>query len=132
MTVFPTQQPERCGVVVTNEEEIVIEFQEKVPKPNSNIANAATYIFDPEVFTFLQNNPAITNISTGLIPHYIGNIKIFRHAGFLIDIGTPESLIEAQFIDNNLNLNAKNKFSDRLTRMKFDKICEEVKCLASC
>ncbi len=132
MAVFPTQHPEQCGVVVTNEEEIVIEFQEKVQKPNSTIANAAVYIFDPEVFNFLQKNPEIMDISTDLIPHYIGNIKIFRHAGFLIDIGTPEGLIEAQFIDNNFILNTRNKFSDGLISMKFNKICEKVKCLASC
>lgn len=132
MTVFQTKQPERCGVVLTNDEGIVLDFHEKRSKPCSNIANAAVYIFDPEIFTFLQNDPSIMDISNDLIPHYLGEIKTFRHDGFLIDIGTSESLIEAQLMDNKPDAITRSRFSDSLISMKFDKICEDIKCLAGC
>ena len=54
MTVFTTQHPEKCGVVVANEQEIVVDFHEKKQNPISDIANAAVYIFDPEVFSFAR------------------------------------------------------------------------------
>lgn len=98
MAVFETNEPEKCGVVVTNEDDVVIEFQEKARHPKSTLANGAIYIFDPEVFEFLYQNPEITDISTQVIPEYLGKIKVFRHSGYLIDIGTPENLSSAQEI----------------------------------
>lgn len=128
MAVFNTNEPEKCGVVVTNEEDIVVEFQEKEKDPKSTLANGAIYIFNPEVFEFLYQNPELTDISTQVIPNYLGKIKIFRHTGFLIDVGTIENLRFAQDILREWKHHSLHETITAPYREKFEQIIRGLKC----
>lgn len=97
MMTFSTDTPESCGIVEEDENGIVIGFHEKVANPPGNHANGAVYIFEPTVIDFLAElgNPVI-DLSTEVIPHYLGRMQTFGNGIYLRDIGTPESLALAE------------------------------------
>jgi mannose-1-phosphate guanylyltransferase len=96
MMTFRAQNPELCGIVVTNDHGTVTEFYEKKKNPPGNLANAAIYILEPAVFKWMQNNPHITDFSLDVIPCFMGKIKSWENSGLLIDIGTLEALKRVQ------------------------------------
>lgn len=97
MMTFVTDVPQSCGIVEVDERGIVVGFHEKVPNPPGNCANAAVYIFEPDVIAFLsQLGDRVIDLSTEVLPHYLGRICTFDNADYHRDIGTPESLAAAE------------------------------------
>ena len=97
MMTFSTDAPSSCGIVETDSRGMVVGFHEKVANPPGNCANAAVYIMEPEVIDFLAGlgNPVI-DLSTEVLPHFLGAICTFHNADYHRDIGTGESLAAAQ------------------------------------
>jgi mannose-1-phosphate guanylyltransferase len=96
MMTFETHTPQSCGIVSTDERGVVTNFFEKVDDPPSSLANGAVYLLEPEVVSWLIENPDISDFSTEVIPHYIGRIATWHNSGTHIDIGTVDSLRRAQ------------------------------------
>ncbi len=93
MMTFKTDTPQSCGIVVEDEAGLVTGFYEKVTHPPGNHANGAVYIFEPGVLDFLAGLPGpFIDLSTQVIPHYMGRICTFHNTDYHRDIGTPESL----------------------------------------
>jgi len=106
---FATLHPQSCGVLVLNPDKTVLEFHEKVANPPTNIANAAIYIFTPEVrepiveLTQLEND-----ISRNLIPKIMGGLYTHYFEGLFVDIGTPEGLALANNYKKELSRSETN------------------------
>jgi mannose-1-phosphate guanylyltransferase len=97
MAVFYTDQPQSCGIVRLDPEGRVIEFHEKSANPPGNLANGAVYIFEPEAIDQLERlGKPIVDLSTEVIPTYLGRIQSYQIAGYHRDIGTVESLNRAE------------------------------------
>lgn len=97
MMVFETPVPESCGIVELDRHGIVQGFHEKVKSPPSNLANAAVYILEPSVVDFMQKlEKTEIDLSTEVIPHFLGRISTFRNTRYHRDIGTVQSWMEAQ------------------------------------
>ena len=97
MMTFETDAPQSCGIVEEDEQGIVRAFHEKVPNPPGRHANAAVYIFDPVVMDFMASlGKPVIDLSTEVIPHFIGRICTFHNSQYHRDIGTPESLAKAE------------------------------------
>jgi mannose-1-phosphate guanylyltransferase len=97
MAVFYTDQPQSCGIVQLDPEGRVIEFHEKSANPPGNLANGAIYIFEPEAIGQLERlGKPIIDLSTEVIPTYVGRIQSYEIAGYHRDIGTVESLNRAE------------------------------------
>lgn len=97
MMTFDTDAPQSCGIVELDARGVVIKFHEKVAAPPSNHANAAAYIFEPSVIDFLVSmDKAIIDISTEVLPRYLGRMQAFHNSDYHRDIGTPESLALAE------------------------------------
>lgn len=97
MLTFETDQPSSCGIVELDAHGVVIGFHEKVANPPGRLANAAVYIMQPSVLEFLASlGREEIDLSTQVLPHYVG--RIFTHPlnGYLRDIGTPDALIAAE------------------------------------
>ena len=93
MMTFETDAPQTCGIVEEDANGVVTAFHEKVADPPSNNANAAVYIFEPGVLDFLAELGRETiDLSTEVIPNYLGRICTFHNHGYHRDIGNPESL----------------------------------------
>ena len=96
MMTFETDRPETCGIVELDDRGIVTAFHEKSPNPPGNRANAAVYIFEPGVLAFLASfGREVIDLSTEVLPTYLGRMSTYHNADYHRDIGTPESLAAA-------------------------------------
>ena len=92
MMTYVTPTPETCGIVELSENGVVVAFHEKVTSPPGNLANGAVYILEPSVFDFLEGlGKSVIDLSTEVLPHYIGRINTFHNDVYHRDIGTIES-----------------------------------------
>lgn len=101
MMTFDTDAPSTCGIVETDAVGLVVRFHEKISHPPGNRANAAVYILEPEVVDFIAaKGRRFVDLSTEVIPHFLGRIASFHNADYHRDIGSPESLkrAEAEFL----------------------------------
>jgi mannose-1-phosphate guanylyltransferase len=96
MMLFRSPTPESCGIVRVDGNGIVREFHEKAVRPPGNLANAAVYIMEPEVFPMLAGSgKKRPDISLDLLPRCLGRIATWRNDRYHRDIGTPESYAAA-------------------------------------
>lgn len=97
MMTFETDAPQSCGIIFENDQGLVTEFFEKVANPPGNRANAAVYIFEPSVVDFIAAlGRPVVDISTEVLPAFMGRICSFHNGDYHRDIGTPESLRAAE------------------------------------
>lgn len=96
MMTFYTQTPSTCGIVEIDGDGVVIGFHEKVQNPPSNLANGAVYLLEPKVLQWIYDRPKISDFSTQVLPYFIGHIATWHNEGTHIDIGSIETLREAQ------------------------------------
>ncbi|CCD99864.1 nucleotidyltransferase family protein [Bradyrhizobium sp. STM 3809] len=96
MLAFRTDDPSSCGILELDAEHRVIAFHEKVKNPPGNLANGAVYVFDPRVITDIAAlGKPVVDLSTEIIPNYLGRILCVETSGYHRDIGNPESLRRA-------------------------------------
>ena len=100
MTV-PMEEASRFGIVVTEEEGRIAEFQEKPPQPKSNLASMGIYIFSwpvlKEALLALKNEPGC-DFGKHIIPycHEKGQrLFAYEYNGYWKDVGTLGSYWEA-------------------------------------
>ena len=97
MMTFEADEPSSCGIVEQDARGLVTAFHEKVADPPGRIANAAVYIFEPAVVDFIATlGRTVVDLSTEVIPRFLGRICTFHNAEYHRDIGTPESLRRAE------------------------------------
>ena len=97
MMTFKTDVPETCGIVEEDVQGLVVGFHEKVPNPPGNLANGAVYIFEPSVIDFISSlGRPVIDLSTEIIPHYVGRMCTYLNTGYHRDIGTLEGLRRAE------------------------------------
>jgi len=93
MALFRTDNPQSCGIVVMDRDNVIREFHEKQSNPPGNLANAAAFVFEPEIFDYLaEAGKGTIDLSAEIIPRLIGRIQGFEIKGYHRDIGSPESL----------------------------------------
>ncbi len=96
MMTFDTDVPQQCGIIEADAEGLVCGFHEKVQHPPGNRANAAVYIFEPELLQRLEALGKVEiDLSTELLPSLLGRISTFHNLDYHRDIGTTESLARA-------------------------------------
>jgi mannose-1-phosphate guanylyltransferase len=74
----------------------VVAFHEKVKNPPGNLANGAVYIFEPDVIDAMAAmGKSIVDLSTEVIPKFLGRIRCVETDGYHRDIGNGTSLCRA-------------------------------------
>jgi mannose-1-phosphate guanylyltransferase len=105
MMAFMSDNPSSCGILECDADGVVQAFHEKVANPPGNLANAAVYIFAPEVMDFLAHlGKPVIDLSTEVLPQFLGRIAIFRNTAYHRDIGTIESLRQAEIDYRDMSL----------------------------
>lgn len=93
MLAFRTDVPHLCGILELDDGCVVRAFHEKSPDPPGNLANAAVYIFEPEVVERIAAlGKPVVDLSTEVIPGFVGRIFAVEHRGYHRDIGNMASL----------------------------------------
>lgn len=96
MLAFRTDDPRSCGILELDAHHIVQAFHEKVANPPGNLANAAVYILEHEIVTVTASlGKAEADLSTEVIPRFLGRILAVETKGYHRDIGNAESLRRA-------------------------------------
>jgi len=96
MLGFRTDDPSSCGILELDSAHTVRAFHEKVADPPGNLANGAVYIFEPEVVAAIAGlGKPIVDLSTEVIPSFLGRILCVETNGYHRDIGNAESLRRA-------------------------------------
>lgn len=93
MMTFDTDAPQTCGIVELDAQGVVQAFHEKVANPPGTRANTAVYIFESAVLDFIASlGKGVCDISTEVLPHFLGKIQTFHNTDYHRDIGNLESL----------------------------------------
>jgi mannose-1-phosphate guanylyltransferase len=96
MLGFRTDDPRSCGILELDDRSTVMAFHEKVESPPGNLANGAVYVFEPDVIDVIAGlGNSVVDLSTEIIPGFLGRILCVETDGYHRDIGTPESLRRA-------------------------------------
>jgi mannose-1-phosphate guanylyltransferase len=133
MMVFEADDPTSCGIVELDEHEVIQAFHEKVLSPPGKLANAAVYIFEPTVVDFLASlgKPEI-DLSTEVIPHYVGRMFAYPNRNYHRDIGTLASWLEAQRDFPSSPMSAQSALAwDRLLRKNSGRLADALGRLAA-
>jgi len=109
----PLKDATRFGIMNTDKNDSIIEFEEKPAHPKSNLASMGIYIFSyKNLRKFLKADDKKDDTShdfgKDIIPEYIKNnlkVQAYRFKGYWKDVGTIDSLWEANM--DLLNENAK-------------------------
>ena len=97
MMTFDTDNPSECGIVETDTEGLVVRFHEKIVNPPGRRANAAVYIMEPSILEFIASlEKPFVDLSTEVIPYFLGRVATFQNSDYHRDIGTPDSLGRAE------------------------------------
>ncbi|WP_394174877.1 glucose-1-phosphate adenylyltransferase [Guptibacillus hwajinpoensis] len=99
----PWHEASRFGIMNTDDEDRIVEFQEKPAEPKTNLASMGIYIFNwkalEKYLTEDEQNPESSNdFGKDIIPAMIEdqkNVFAYSYDGYWKDVGTLQSLWEA-------------------------------------
>jgi mannose-1-phosphate guanylyltransferase len=95
MLLFRTQYPEKCGIAQLNADGIVTEFVEKPSQPRGNLANAGVYGVTADAYREMADMKQF-DLGFDVLPRFVGRMRGFAWDGYHRDIGTIESLEQAE------------------------------------
>lgn len=115
----PTEEASRFGIMNTDDNDRIIEFEEKPAEPKSNLASMGIYIFNWKrlrdvLVTGYAKGVDMEDFGGNVIPAYIDsgeNVFAYRFKGYWKDVGTIDSLHESsmEFLDLGNKLDIKDK-----------------------
>ncbi len=99
----PIEEASRFGILNTNEDNSIYEFEEKPKRPKSTLASMGIYIFTADkLFQYLEEdakNPNSSNdFGKDILPKMLGDgnkMMAYKFDGYWKDVGTIDSLYEA-------------------------------------
>ncbi|MDC7286959.1 glucose-1-phosphate adenylyltransferase [Blautia schinkii] len=113
----PMDEASRFGIMNTDDEARIVEFEEKPANPKSNLASMGIYIFNWKLLRKLlladiKNPDSNHDFGKDIIPTLLNDGKslyAYKYKGYWKDVGTIDSLWEANMdllnADNELDLN---------------------------
>ena len=111
----PMKEASRFGIMNTNEDGQIVEFEEKPPQPKSNLASMGIYIFSWKLLrkmlvADMKNAESNHDFGKDIIPALLNDgreLMAYKFKGYWKDVGTIDSLWEA-----NMDLLDKNSALD--------------------
>lgn len=115
----PWDEASRFGIMNTDDNNRIIDFEEKPAEPKSNHASMGIYIFNWKrlrevlVNSFTRNQDMV-DFGKNVIPYYLKSGKsvfAYNFKGYWKDVGTIDSLWHAnmEFLDENNELNLQDR-----------------------
>lgn len=115
----PWDEASRFGIMNTDDNNRIIDFEEKPAEPKSNHASMGIYIFNWKrlrevlVNSFTRNQDMV-DFGKNVIPYYLKSgesVFAYNFKGYWKDVGTIDSLWHAnmEFLDENNELNLQDR-----------------------
>ncbi len=133
----PKKEASRFGIMNTDSDDRIIEFEEKPKEPKSNLASMGVYIFNYKTLRkYLKDdakNPDSSHdFGKNIIPSYLENglkLQAYRFKGYWKDVGTVDSLWEANM--DLLNDNSQLDLFDPQWKIYTDDASAIPQCIGS-
>ena len=98
MMIVPESQIHQFGAGITNDEDRIIEWEEKPKIPRTNLASMGIYVFNTEyILNLLTEDKEMVDFGINLIPKAIAKDNVFAYPfeGYWRDVGTIQAYWEA-------------------------------------
>jgi mannose-1-phosphate guanylyltransferase len=95
MGIYHVSNPSQCGIVITDESGMVVQFTEKPKSPKTNTAFSGILIAGPAFFSVVPERIP-SDIGFHVLPNLIGKMFAFPISDYLLDIGTMQQYEQAQ------------------------------------
>lgn len=93
--LYHVPDPSSCGVAITDEQGIIVGFEEKPMLPRSQWVFSGLMIASPDIFDFIpQSVPC--DIGSHLLPRLLGKMRAYPIQDYVLDIGTIANYEQAQ------------------------------------
>jgi len=93
--LYRVPDPSRCGVAITDETGVIIDFEEKPQAPRSNWVFSGLMVAGPHLFELIP--PSVpADLGFHAIPRLLGKMRAYPIADYLLDIGTLSNYERAQ------------------------------------
>jgi mannose-1-phosphate guanylyltransferase len=93
--LYQVPDPSRCGVAITDEHGVIVDFEEKPETPRSNWAFSGLMVAGPRIFELIPTS-APADIGFHVLPRLVGKMVAYPIADYLLDIGTLPNYQKAQ------------------------------------
>ena len=93
--LFRAAVPKSAGIVQLTETGLVCAFEEKPEQPVGNLANAGIYLARQSIFDCIPSGPTVVDFGHDVLPQLVGCMHACVLDGFFMDVGTPETLMQA-------------------------------------
>jgi mannose-1-phosphate guanylyltransferase len=101
--VYSVPDPQRCGIVSVNQDQVVTGFIEKPAKPAGNLAFAGILIGTQQLLNAIPDKPQ-ADLAFDVLPNLTGKMRAYNISSYLLDIGTIENYALAQKTWPGLNI----------------------------
>jgi len=111
----PKKEASRFGIMNTDKNDVIVEFEEKPKQPKSNLASMGIYIFNyKNLRKYLKEDAKLADsahdFGKNIIPAYLQDglkLQAYRFKGYWKDVGTVDSLWQANMdlLEDNNSLN---------------------------
>ncbi len=95
LALCEVSNPHECGIVEMDEHSSIVSFKEKPENPVSNLAFAGIVLSSPGLMDFFPDED-VFDLGHDVLPSVVGNASGYIMDDYLMDIGTPEKLSQAQ------------------------------------
>jgi mannose-1-phosphate guanylyltransferase len=95
LAIFNVPNPRECGIVGLDEYSTVVSFTEKPESPASDLAFAGIMLSNSHLADFFPEKD-VFDLGYDVLPHIVGNASGYIIEDYLLDIGTPEKLCQAE------------------------------------
>lgn len=102
LALFNTPSPKECGIVELNKDSTLISFTEKPVIPASDLAFSGIMLSNTKLINYFPDRD-VFDLACDVLPAIVENSAGYVIEDYLMDIGTPENLKQAEEdIKNNL------------------------------
>lgn len=95
LAVFKVPNPRECGIIEMDENSLIVSFVEKPVNPTSNLAFAGIMISNPKLTQYFPDRD-IFDLGHDVLPGIVGNAAGYVIDDYLLDIGNPDKLKQAE------------------------------------
>jgi mannose-1-phosphate guanylyltransferase len=93
--VYSVPDPQRCGIVTVDQNQVVKQFVEKPKLPAGNLAFAGILTGTQQLLDAIPDKP-LADLAFDVLPLLAGRMRAFTISDYILDIGTPENYVLAQ------------------------------------
>jgi mannose-1-phosphate guanylyltransferase len=95
LALFRVPNPRECGIIEMDDDSSIISFIEKPENPVSDLAFAGIMLSGPGLMDLFPDKD-VFDLGHDVLPQVVGNASGYVMDDYLLDIGTPEKLTQAE------------------------------------